>query len=303
MSPNDLVIGTGDLTSYVAEAKPKKIRPSKEQPLWHTLAANAALYFVVAVVAFLARSHRSWIVGNRSPTEWIGWLTNLYIAGTMVGLIAFAAWYQTFLSVVRRLAPTWTEGSVLPPLRGWFWRLSHRRLALAFFGCALIGVLALPRATMLVSGLLAAMFGGALLQVVYLEDRRGVQFILRGPFASVFSPKRWVLTAFKARGIPYTDEQLRAVARTKDGLFYLARYKRVDDAERCLIILTTMFQAKPDDKVARQLVCVHVKLGRRAEAVEWLRRADAILPLTEAAMKDRHVKQLRRAGLLKEFGR
>ena len=64
-----------------------------------------------------------------------------------------------------------------------------------------------------------------------------------------------------------------------------------------------MFQAKPDDKVACELVCVHMELAQRGEAVEWRRRADAVLPLTEAAMKDRHVKQLRGAGLLEEFGR
>jgi tetratricopeptide (TPR) repeat protein len=175
----------------------------------------------------------------------------------------------------------------------------NRQLAIRSVSFAIVvaffGLVRAPAAAIRACVALCVAQAVLIVMVLALEHRRGVQvFVVRKEL-------RWRFYAFHVRTDAVPMEEALRLANTKLIVVFAARLFYDGRYEDSMALVKARFAYVPEATVALNIACCLTRLKRYDEAVRWLRKADALLPLTRWALRDSDLTPLRRAGLLDEF--
>jgi hypothetical protein len=174
-----------------------------------------------------------------------------------------------------------------------------RQLAIRSLGfvivTAFLGLVRAPAAASRVCVALAVAEAVLAVMVLAFEHRRGVQVFVVG------KALRWRFYAFYIRHDSVAMEEALKLANTRLFVAFAARFFYDRRYEDSMALMKARFAYVPEATVALNIACCLTRLKRYDEAIDWLRKADGLLPLTRRALRDPDLRGLRKAGLLDEF--
>jgi hypothetical protein len=162
-----------------------------------------------------------------------------------------------------------------------------------------LGLAVAPALAIRASILLGAVQALVALLFFCFEIRRGVQLVEFWVRKGLRS--RHMFLGFYHRGEIWPMEDALKHANSPALSTIAVRFiydGRYDDA---MTLLKARFARVAEAHVAVNIACCLTRLKQNDEALTWLRKADALLPLTKKAMRLSSLRPLRKAGLLDEF--